>query len=116
MPPKYRRPAPFVGFMRAARGAISLASCDGFAPDMIHINAAVTTSCNLLRRAREAMMSRVPLTKAHVADVVRQYAIELRKLALSVGWRRLADLLALAALEADTAAAPNRRKPRRKRD
>jgi hypothetical protein len=102
--------------MRAARGAISLDSRDGFAPDMIHINAAVTTSCNLLRRAREAMMSRVPLTKAHVADMVRQYAIELRKLALGVGWRRLADMLAMVALEADTEVVPSRRKPRRKRN
>jgi hypothetical protein len=60
-------------------------------------------------------MAPAPLTKAHVADMVRQYAIELRKLALSVGWQKLADLLALAALEADSGALPVRRKPRKKR-
>jgi hypothetical protein len=59
-------------------------------------------------------MTRIPMTKAHVADLVRQYAIELRKLALSVGWSKLGDLLALVALEADSEVVPAPRKPRRK--
>lgn len=60
-------------------------------------------------------MSRASLTKAHVADMVRQYALELRKLALSVSWQRLADLLAQVALEADQEIVPVRRRARKKR-
>ncbi len=50
------------------------------------------------------------LTKGHVANIVRQYAIELRQLALKVNWRGLAYLLEMVALEADTAARPVRRR------
>jgi hypothetical protein len=49
-------------------------------------------------------------TKNHVAQVVRQYAIELRQLALKVRWHTLAYLLEMVALEADTAAKPVRRR------
>jgi hypothetical protein len=44
------------------------------------------------------------LTKGHVANVVRQYALELRRLALQVDWRVLACLLEMVALEADAVA------------
>jgi len=50
------------------------------------------------------------LTKGQVANTVRQYAIELRQLALKVNWRALAYLLEMVALEADTAARPVRRR------
>jgi hypothetical protein len=50
------------------------------------------------------------LTKGHVANTVRQYAIELRQLALKVNWRALAYLLEMVALEADTAVKPVRRR------
>ena len=50
------------------------------------------------------------LTKSHVAEIVRQYAIELRQLAVKVNWRALAYLLEVVALEADTAVKPVRRR------
>jgi hypothetical protein len=53
------------------------------------------------------------LTKAHVAAIVRQYALELRRLALRVDWRVLAYLLEMVALEADAAAKPVPRRRRR---
>lgn len=59
-------------------------------------------------------MAPLRITKAHLADVVRQYALELRKMALSVGWPKLADLLAQVALEADSEVVPASRKPRKK--
>ena len=54
------------------------------------------------------------LSKSHVAEIVRQYAIELRRLAVQVNWRALAYLLEVVALEADAAAKPIRRRRRPK--
>jgi hypothetical protein len=56
------------------------------------------------------------LTKAHVAEFVRQYAIELAKLARSVHWAKLAELLDLVALEADREVLPARRNRPKKRN
>jgi hypothetical protein len=50
------------------------------------------------------------LTKSHVAEIVRQYAIELRQLAVKVNWHVLAYLLEVVALESDSAAKPVRRR------
>jgi hypothetical protein len=52
------------------------------------------------------------LLKRHVAELVRQHAIELRSLAMKVNWRVLAYLLEMVALEADTAARPVKRRRR----
>ena len=54
------------------------------------------------------------LTKSHVAEIVRQYAIELRQLAVKVDWRALAYLLEVVALESDSAAKPVRRRRAKK--
>ena len=52
-------------------------------------------------------------TRTHVASIVRQYALELRRLALKVNWRVLAYLLEMVVLETDAVAERSRRRKRR---